>query len=212
MVRSPTGRVERRLVASLDGVTAGRRRRYAEDSFWGRPPRFTDALVSRAFFAISAMDWRRRELDPNHSAPFDAGIVTCRPPDRALDVGTGAGASAATIASLYPQASVYGVDGSRRMVRVAMAKHHADNLDFRQAAFSRLPWPDGEFDLITALNALPEPRELARVAALRGELLLANTYFGPLDGRWLERLAEFGFCRVAFEEVGAGCWQRFERR
>ena len=97
------------------------------------------------------------------------------------------------------------------MVRLASAQHVASNLEFKTATFESLPFADSTFDLICALNALPEPAELARVATRDAELLIANTYFGPLEGAGLERWREFGFERKRWAPVGSGCWQLFER-
>jgi hypothetical protein len=63
-------------------------------------------------------------------------------------------------------------------------------------------------------NALPELRELARVATADAQVLVANTYFapeGPWMDAWLERWRSGGLVRVDFGVVGSGGWQLFER-
>jgi SAM-dependent methyltransferase len=196
----------------IDRATAGARRRHAEDLFLGRRPRATDRLLANLFFSLSAREWGRRQEDPAHALAFREGLERSRAPRNVLDLGTGTGATAAHAAARYPDARVCGIDGSARMIRIATAQHPASNLEFKTATFTRLPFADSTFDLVCALNALPEPGELARVATRDAQLLIANTYFGPLEGEGLERWRAFGFERLDWAPVGAGCWQLYERR
>jgi hypothetical protein len=97
------------------------------------------------------------------------------------------------------------------MIRIASGLHELANLEFERASFDSLPFSDHEFDLVCMLNALPELRELDRVAAHDAQVLVANTYFMPMRDEKVERLRGAGFERVDVGTVGAGSWQLFER-
>ena len=203
------------LGAALDRLTARPRRRAAEAIFWGGRANRADVVLSRLFFSYSAREWRRRASTAEHLAPFLEGLERCRDPGHVLDLGTGAGATAAAIAERHPEAAVHGVDISARMIRVAAERHRALNLEFLQASVERLPFDSGEFDLVCMHNALPELGELARVAAEDAQLLVANTYFapeGPYMDQWLGRWRSAGFDLIDSGLVGRGGWQLFERR
>jgi ubiquinone/menaquinone biosynthesis C-methylase UbiE len=99
------------------------------------------------------------------------------------------------------------------LVRIARERHHLDNLEFRRARAERLPYEDGEFDLVICLNSLPELTEVRRVAAPGAELLRANTYFGVTDDQphWDRRWREMGFERRDGANVGTGSWELYLR-
>jgi SAM-dependent methyltransferase len=182
--------------------------------FWGHRPAGRDRALSRLFFSISAREWARRGTSAEHLAPFVDGLAKCREPREVLDLGTGAGATAAHVAAAYPSARVVGVDLSARMIRVAAERHRAPNLEFHRASVEQLPFESSRFDLVCMMNALPELEELARVATDDAQLLAANTYFapeGPWMDAWLERWRSVGFVRTDMGLVGRGGWQLFER-
>jgi SAM-dependent methyltransferase len=195
-----------RLIERLDRVTTAPRRRYAESVFWRGQGRQRDRLVSSLFFELSAPVWAGRARDDGHLAPFVAGMERCPEPQRALDLGTGAGATAALLADRFPNAEVVGFDSSRAMLRAAASTFNAPNLRFVRGDVRRLAFPDAHFDLVTMLNALPEPRELARVCKPGGTVLLANTYFVYPQGGPRGRLANLGLRQLSEATVGEGGW------
>jgi SAM-dependent methyltransferase len=107
-----------------------------------------------------------------------------------LDVGCGGGKTLHTLATLASEGAVYGIDhsaesvaASRRTNRAAIA---ANRVDVRQGTVSHLPFPDGMFDVVTAVEThyyWPNPgadlHEIQRVMKPGGALLIvAETYRG----------------------------------
>jgi SAM-dependent methyltransferase len=99
-----------------------------------------------------------------------------RPGDRVLDVGCGTGELLARLAALGARPA--GVDPAPGMVEIA--RRRAPDADVRCAPFEELPFPDGAFDVVTAVNALqladPDEAldEAARVLVPGGVLALAG--------------------------------------
>lgn len=119
---------------------------------------------------------------------------------RVLDVGTGAGQILKHLLRLTsPDASITACDLSHRMLhraRIAARpwlKSASTRVRFLNADLNRLPFADGEFDLVTCgyvLEHLADPRqglgELHRVLSPGGSLLLAateDTFAGQMCGR-----------------------------
>jgi SAM-dependent methyltransferase len=204
-----------RILDRFARLTQPSRERLAIEIFmYGRPSPWDKALAS-AFYSIAASRWDAHVDDPSHLEPFVAGLVTCRPPSRALDIGTGAGGSAAAIAARFPSACVTGIDLAKRMPDHARARHVSlANLEFVRASSMKLPWPDGTFDLASCINAVPEPVELHRVTAAGAEVLVASTYqpVRPVASAWVGRFAECGFDRADAADIGRGSWERYVRR
>ena len=136
-----------------------------------------------------------------------------------LDVATGTGRVPLLLAGQpWFGGQVCGVDIAPAMLAQAQAKVAAagvgGRVTLREGDASRLPWPDGAFDLVTSLEALeffPRPRcalaEMARVLRPGGTLLISKypdlwARVLPLKGltrrgmaRTLERL---GFGAIEF--------------
>ena len=198
----------------LERWTSASRSRVAEELFLGRPARTIDRVLSRAYFEVAARRWAGYNDDGHHLAAFTAGLERYAAPSRVLDVGTGTGESAALVARRHPTAEVVAVDTSARMLRLARARH-ADvaNVSFRRCSAARLPFGDATFDLVTCVNAVPDPVELRRVLRSGGTVLAAATTLGVRDesSDWVRRWVDLGFRRVATDEVEGGSWERFER-
>jgi ubiquinone/menaquinone biosynthesis C-methylase UbiE len=98
--------------------------------------------------------------------------------ERALDVGTGAGALALALAPLVRE--VVGLDPVPELLELARARA-LPNTEFVEGDGTALPFPDGAFDLAGTLRTLhhvarPEcvVAELARVTRLGGRVLLVD--------------------------------------
>ena len=106
---------------------------------------------------------------PESLAPFEAALEAVDPPPRrVLDLGTGTGMGAFTVARRFPEAEVLGVDVALKMLARARANTPAEligRVRFEKGDASRLPYPDGAFDLVTLANMIPFFDELARVVA-----------------------------------------------
>ena len=81
-------------------------------------------------------------------------------------------------------AEVSGIDAAEGML--AIARRRLPDADLRLGAMEELPWKDGRFDVVTAVNALQFApdfvaalREAARVARPGGRLAIAN--WGPRE-------------------------------
>lgn len=99
---------------------------------------------------------------PDILAPYAAALERIdEPVKRALDLGTGTGAGARTIAERYPSAEVVGVDVSPGMIEEA--RRNVDGVSFREGDAAKLPFGDGEFDLVAHSNMIPFIDEVARV-------------------------------------------------
>lgn len=117
--------------------------------------------------------------------------------ERALDVGTGAGALALALAPLVRE--VVGVDPVPELLALARERAPA-NVELVEADGTALPFPDGSFDLASTLRTLHHVRrpelvvaELIRVTRPGGRVLVVDQ-LAPTDP--LEALAVDAFERA----------------
>ena len=161
-------------------------------------------------YAASTWEQSRR---PDSFDPIKAALdLLPSPPGRALDVGTGTGGAAFTIAVRFPHAKVVGVDLSSEMVDRARSKITgpvAGRLSFQQADASSLPFPAEDFDLVTHSNMIPFFDETARVLRPGGHAIYAfssgteTPIYVPLD-RLQGELQKRGFTEFARCSAGRG--------
>jgi SAM-dependent methyltransferase len=132
-------------------------------------------LMRWQFDAI-ASEWDAMRMEGSF-APYEAALAAVDPaPARALDLGTGTGHGAFTIARRFPAVDVVGVDLSDRMLAEARRKlpvELSDRVRFERADASALPYGDDSFDLVAHANMIPFFDELARVVAPGGQVLFA---------------------------------------
>jgi len=107
-----------------------------------------------------------------------------------LDVGCGGGQTVQTLAAAASDGKVYGVDYSPTSVAATRSKNAgavaAGRVDIREASVSKLPFPDGMFDLVTAVEThyywpdlVADMREVLRVLKPGGTfVLIAEAYKG----------------------------------
>ncbi|MEY2474546.1 MAG: trans-aconitate 3-methyltransferase [Actinomycetota bacterium] len=194
-----------------------RRRAAAATILLGRDrPRAWDRPVSWLYYSLAAREWSEKAVDENHLVAFEDGLSHCVAPKRAVDVGTGGGASAAAIARRFPDARVEGIDNSKAMLRHAQRLHHEPNLTFRRAVISALPYPDGSIDLVTMLNSALDIDEAARVLTDEGQILMAwsvsTSGTTGSEGMWLARCAQAGFTLVEEGRAEPGRWELLGRQ
>lgn len=147
----------------------------------------------------------------DHLAAFERALERVEPaPRRALDLGTGTGDGAFTIARRFPGAEVVGADISEAMIAEARRKTPRDlagRARFEVADAASLPFEDGAFELVALANMIPFFDELARVLAPGGFVVLGfsggseTPIYVPPD-RLRAELARRGF--ADFEEIAAG--------
>jgi len=107
------------------------------------------------------------------------GLASPRPGERALDAGCGTGVYVAWLAA--QGLAVTGLDADPRMLAVARAR--VPEASLVEGDVTRLPFPDGEFDLtiaVTVLCFLTDPdreraaRELVRVTRPGGRVVVGE--------------------------------------
>jgi ubiquinone/menaquinone biosynthesis C-methylase UbiE len=131
-------------------------------------------LVGKQFDSL-APRWEQI-VSPEHLQPYEEALASLDPPSRALDLGTGTGRGAAAIARRFPESEVVGADlvvGMIEEARRGTPRELAGRIRFDVADASRLPYPDGSFDLVALSNMIPFFDELARVVAPGGTALLS---------------------------------------
>jgi SAM-dependent methyltransferase len=145
--------------------------------------------------------------------PLAAAALRVAPaPERVLEVECGSGDGALFLAREFPAARVRGVDRSADHVRAATARIGLDpegRVAFKQGSPRSLPYPDGFFDLVVAVDARPPAAEIARVLRPGGYLILVRTAAGeggdgPFERLWRWRLSRRGVALSEGAEAGAG--------
>jgi ubiquinone/menaquinone biosynthesis C-methylase UbiE len=147
-----------------------------------------------------------RNMNSRHSQVTDWGLshASIGKQDVILDVGCGGGRTVSKLAAMAPQGKVYGIDHSAESVAMALRtnKQWIDmaRVEVREASVSRLPFSDGAFDVITAVEthfwwpALPtDLREVLRVLKPGGRLILIAEVYkgsGAFTSRAMERYSE----------------------
>ena len=158
-----------------------------------------------------------RNMNSRHSKVTDWGLshALIGKQDIILDVGCGGGRTVSKLAAIATQGKVYGIDHSTESVAVAMRTNkqwiEIARVEIREASVSRLPFSDGAFDLITAVEthfwwpALPtDMREVLRSLKPGGRLIIiAEVYKGAatLTSKAAERYSEkTGMALLSVEE------------
>ncbi|HVW10770.1 MAG TPA: class I SAM-dependent methyltransferase [Bryobacteraceae bacterium] len=145
-------------------------------------------------------------MNSRHSGLTDWGLshASIVQQDVILDAGCGGGRTLGKLAAIATQGKVYGIDHSKESVAVATRTNRKwidiARVEVREAAVSRLPFPDGTFDVVTAVEthfwwpALPaDLREVLRVLKMGGRLIvIAEVYKGSkaFTAKAVERYSE----------------------
>ena len=168
--------------------------------------------LMRAQFDRLAPSWDTMR-DPAHLSSFDLALESVGgSPRRALDLGTGTGAAAFSVARHFPEAQVTGADLAEEMLVEARRKtppELAGRVRFEQADSARLPYDDASFELVTLANMIPFFDELARVLAPGGSALFSFSV-GPETPIWVaperlrSELSRRGFSDFTDFQAGSG--------
>jgi ubiquinone/menaquinone biosynthesis C-methylase UbiE len=158
----------------------------------------------RTMFDGLASTWETR-IGPHHLWALDLALADIAPPLRVLDLGTGTGVVAISLAERYPDAEVVGIDLSPGMIEEArrtLPPGLSGRVGFEVGDAAALEWSDGHFDLVVLSNMIPFFDELARVVAPGGTLVLSfsrgaeTPIFVPSD-RLRRELGRRGFAEFA---------------
>ncbi len=144
-------------------------------------------------------------MNSSHSKLTDWGLghIAMENHHTILDVGCGGGRTVSKLAAIATQGRVYGVDYSDESVAATKRTNarwiDLGRVEIRQGSVSDLPFPDGKFDLVTAVEThfwwpnLPgDMREVFRVMKPGGTLvLIAEIYKGAntMTARFAEKYA-----------------------
>jgi SAM-dependent methyltransferase len=131
-------------------------------------------------------------MNRSHSSLTDWGLghVDIQRNATILDVGCGGGRTIGKLAGLATEGRLYGIDYSAESVAVSRMTNKelikAGRADIRQASVSHLPFPDNQFDLVTAIethyywpNLVGDLQEIRRVLKPGATLvIIAESYKG----------------------------------
>jgi ubiquinone/menaquinone biosynthesis C-methylase UbiE len=129
-------------------------------------------------------------MNISHSGLTDWGLkhVAINDQFKILDVGCGGGRTIEKLAEFAKNGSIYGIDYSNGSVAASRAKNarliQAGRVEIKQASVSHLPFPDGNFDLVTAVETqyywpdlVKDMQEILRVLKPGGTLIvIAESY------------------------------------
>jgi SAM-dependent methyltransferase len=129
-------------------------------------------------------------MNMSHSGVTDWGLGHVRVGEEftILDVGCGGGRTIEKLAALAPRGKVYGVDYAKGSVAASLGRNatliQAGRVEVKQASVSQLPFPEGKFDLVTAVETqyywpdlVADMKEILRVLKPGGTLMvIAESY------------------------------------
>jgi len=141
-------------------------------------------------------------MNSHHSTVTDWGLshISIAKHETVLDVGCGGGRTVSKLAATASEGKVYGVDFSKDSVAFATRFNRAlitsGRVEIREAVVSQLPFADGAFHVVTAVethfwwpNLENDLREVLRVIKQGGRLIIiAEIYRGAQTA--ISRLAE----------------------
>ena len=143
-----------------------------------------------------------RRMNASHAKLTDWGLgqIGIERGYTILDVGCGGGRTVSKLAAIATEGKVYGVDYSEESVAATKEINaraiDAGRVEVRHGSVSQLPFSDGMFDLVTAVethfwwpNLAADMREVFRVVKAGGKLVVvAEVYKGA--GTMTSKLAE----------------------
>ncbi|HVW47110.1 MAG TPA: class I SAM-dependent methyltransferase [Solirubrobacterales bacterium] len=149
---------------------------------------------------------------PPPLTPLAAAVLHVGTPERVLQVACGDGEGALFLAREFPAARVRGIDADAEKIAAAGRRVGLDpegRVAFKRGGPRRIPYPDGNFDLVAIVDGRPAAGELARVLRPGGHLILVATNGAPLGSGpsgWLLRrgLRARGFEPAEEERAGDG--------
>jgi len=141
-------------------------------------------------------------MNRSHSKVTQWGLqhVSIQSDDIILDVGCGGGSTIARLAALATNGKIYGADYSEESVAASRQTNRnrvdAGRVEVHHASVSSLPFPNGMFDLVTAVETHyywpdldADTREVLRVLKPGGTfVIIAEAYKGGKYDQVLQRV------------------------
>ena len=177
-----------------------------------------------------------RGMNRRHARVTDWGLghVSIGRHDTIPDVGCGGGETVRKLAEPAQEGQVYDIDLSEVSVSASRRRNRqfirAGRVDIRYGAVSCLPYPDGQFDLVTAVEThyfwpdlVSDMREILRVLKPGGKLLIIGEAYkgGKYDERnrrWVQwcglayhGIKELGGVLSAAGYAGVQVFEEYER-
>jgi SAM-dependent methyltransferase len=158
-----------------------------------------------------------RNMNARHAGvtAWGLGHVPLESSFTVLDVGCGGGATIRRLAEAVPDGKVYGIDYSAASVdvarRVNARRIEEGRVDIRQGTVSRLPFPDGTFDFVSAVEThyywpdlSRDLREILRTLKPGGRVaIIAETYRGSrLDALYRPAMSLLRATYLSVKEAG----------
>jgi SAM-dependent methyltransferase len=159
-----------------------------------------------------------RGMNRRHSKLTDWGLthVSITSHDTILDIGCGGGRTIHKLAAIAAEGKVYGVDHSEASVATSRKTNRqgieTGRVEIRLGSVSHLPFPEGTFDLVTAVEThfywpdLPaDMREVLRVLRPGGTLIIiTEAYKGGKHDQLIQKFADamkpFGYSHLDVDE------------
>ncbi len=142
-----------------------------------------------------------RLMNLGHSSVtrWGLGHISINTSDVILDVGCGGGRTVNTLAKIATEGKVYGIDYSPVSVAVSTSKNKSlvekGQVKILHASVDSIPFPDGMFDLVTAVEScyfwpdlINNLKEIRRVLKAGGSVILVNAMYR--DERFEKRNAK----------------------
>jgi ubiquinone/menaquinone biosynthesis C-methylase UbiE len=99
---------------------------------------------------------RMMNISHGRLTTWGLGHVEIRGSDTILDIGCGGGKTVSRLAKMVPEGKVYGIDYSEDCVRMAIRVNRSNidtgRVEISHASVESLPFSDGMFDLVTAVE------------------------------------------------------------
>ncbi|MCW2949828.1 MAG: ubiquinone/menaquinone biosynthesis methyltransferase [Thermoleophilia bacterium] len=163
-------------------------------------------LGMRVMFDHLSENWEVIRADPTYRDGFREALRYLPRgfrPRRVLDVACGTGQATSVLLERWPGVRVTGTDISPRMVETA--RKLVPDAAFATASVHKLPFDDGAFDLVTALDGVIDLAEMLRVLHRKGRLLVVYSHQGTTPvSRSLDELARDVRQLDAYADVHAG--------
>ena len=160
-------------------------------------------LGMRLMFDNLSGRWENIRANPIYREGFREALGTLPRgfrPRRVLDAACGTGHATQVVLERWPGVRVIGTDISPKMVR--LATEFVPQASFQVASVHKLPFADGEFDLVTALDGVIDLEEMLRVLHRKGRLLIVYSRGGTTPvSRDLDDLADDALRLGAYADV-----------